>query len=172
MGSHHSTHVSRGSRLNQERNGRAVISIQTDSARQSASRFSRDDRVRFIPAVPAVPRNVYRARVASRDRTDVIANRLVPLFDHVSRKHCTASSAALSLLQIKRRSLGNSCGFVGLTSCEAADLWHRIRIDLDTLSLARRLHSASSRERPASRPTSRQRQMEWSNRQPKGTKPC
>lgn len=172
MGSRHLTRVTRGSRPNHERNARAAISIQTDSARRTAPRFSRDDRVRFPPVVPAAPRIVPRVRIVTRDRTDVSANRLVTSSVQVSSKHCRAASAALSLLQTGWPSPGSFCEFVGVTSREAADLWSRIKTDLDTFFLARRLHSASSREWPATRPTSRQRQMEWSNRQPKGTKPC
>ena len=172
MGSRHLARVTRGSRPNHERNARATFSIQTDSAWRTAPRVSRDDRVRILPAVPATPRSVQRVRVVTRGRTDVSANRLVTPRVQVSRKHCRAMSAPLSLLQTLRPSPGSFCEFVRLTSCEAADLWHRIKTDLDTFSSARRLHSASSRERLAQRPTSRQRQREWSIRQPKGTKPC
>ena len=172
MDSRHLTRVTRGSRLNHERNACATFSIQKDSARRRLDRFSSDDRVRFLPAIPAVSRIVRRVRVVSRDRTDVSVNRLVTQRVQVSRKHCRAMSAPLSLLQTLRPSPGSFCEFVRLTSCEAADLWHRIKTDLDTFSSARRLHSASSRERLAQRPTSRQRQREWSNRQQKGTKPC
>lgn len=172
MGSRHLARVTRGSRPNHERNARATFSIQTDSAWRTAPRVSRDDRVRILPAVPATPRSVQRVRVVTRGRTDVSANRLVTPRVQVSRKHCRAMSAALSLLQTGWSSPGSFCEFVRLTSRAAADLWPRIKTDLDTFVLARWLHSTSSRERPASRPTSRQRQREWSNRQRKGTKPC
>ena len=172
MGSRHLTRVTRGSHPNHERNARATIATQTDSARGTAARVSRDDEVRILPTIPAAPRIIRRARVVSRGRTDVSANRLVNPRGQVSSKHCRAASATLSLLQTRPPSPGSSCEFVGLTSCEAADLWLRIKTGVDTFFPARRLHSASSRERPASRPTGRRRQREWSNRQRKGTKPC
>lgn len=149
-----------------------MFSTQKDSSCEIGLRFSRGKEVRLRPAIPAFAGIASRGAEVSRHRTDVITNRLVASLSREFRKHCTTRPQSWSLLQIPTNSSGSFCEFVGLTSCKGADLWHQIKIDLDTFFMARRLHSTSFREWPALRPTDHRRQKERSNRQRKGTKPC
>ena len=68
----------------------------------------------------------------------------------------------MSVLQVGVASHRARREFERLTPCEWAGFWPRIKIGVDTLSLARRLHSSLHHERLATRPTAAS--DEWNGR--------